>query len=57
MAEPLSLGHDQQCGTCGGRRTVLKEKLLIIEGEPMSMTVPEICPTCGGAGRVGGQAR
>jgi hypothetical protein len=57
MAEPMRQGFDQTCGTCQGNRTVLKEKLLIIDGKPMSMTVPEICSTCGGAGRIGGQAQ
>ncbi len=57
MAEPLSQGFDQTCGTCQGNRTVLKEKLLIIDGKPMSMTVPETCSTCGGAGRIGGQTQ
>jgi DnaJ-class molecular chaperone len=57
MAEPMSQGFDQTCGRCYGNRTILVEKLLVMDGKPMSMTVPETCPACGGAGRIGGQTQ
>lgn len=57
MAEPMSQGFDQMCGRCYGNRTILVEKLLVMDGKPMSMTVPETCPACSGAGRIGGQTQ
>jgi len=58
MAEPMSQGYDQTCGTCQGYRYVIVEKAGVWKDNQVStVQTQETCRTCGGQGRIGGQSQ
>ena len=59
MAEPMSRGHDQTCGSCRGAGLVTVERAATYGDSKRVVTIQDsvTCGSCGGQGRIGGQSQ